>query len=309
MLFAPAAQALQGADKRRMGAARATFTAQGNIIQTASQGQHYSRRLRNQIYQQTSKTDDGHKRYVPGSDGTYSQNYQDKWIAAVAKHNGWDKPGGFFLDLGAFNGLKCSNSALVEKQFGWKGVCVEARPVAGAFSERNCLLVQRALSKETGNEVRFYGTPGTQLQHINKQIIDRSNDQGQVIKTLNVPDLLGCINSTHTNPGGADEKCNGVPGNMKIPSFIHFISMDIEGQGLNVLKTFPFDKVKVGAWVVEREDPQQNNDQADAILEKNGYMRVAVENPGVDKYFIQPQFWEPSLVKKAWRIHPKDAEC
>merc|ERR1719401_1538815 len=102
------------------------------------------------------------EKYVPGSDGTYSQNYQDKWIAAVARRHGWDKPGGFFLDLGAFDGLKCSNSALIEKSFGWKGVCVEPRPVPEAFSSRNCLLVTRAMSQETGRKVRFFGKPGTQ---------------------------------------------------------------------------------------------------------------------------------------------------
>jgi len=332
LLFAPAAQATQAVNmKSRLTRSEsrmstANVMASGHLLSSGSDSnasqhlatkslnvasavQHFSRRLRNLNHQQASETDTLHKRYVPGSDGTYSQNYQDNWIAAVAKHNGWDKPGGFFLDLGAFNGLKCSNSALVEKKFGWKGVCVEARPVEGAFSERKCLLVQRALSKESGEEVTFYGTPGTQLQHINKQGIDRPDDKGQVIKTLNVPDLLGCVNSTDANPGTAHEKCKGVPGNMKIPSFIHFISMDIEGQGLNVLKTFPFDKVKVGAWVVEGEDSEQNNKDADTILKNNGYIKVSVENPGVDKYFIQPQFWEESLVKKAWRVHPKDAEC
>mmetsp|Transcript_78727 Transcript_78727/g.148540 ORF Transcript_78727/g.148540 Transcript_78727/m.148540 type:complete len:95 (+) Transcript_78727:69-353(+) len=43
----------------------------------------HSRRGRNLAL--TDKT-----RYVPGSDGTYAQNYQDVWAAALAKHNGWD---------------------------------------------------------------------------------------------------------------------------------------------------------------------------------------------------------------------------
>jgi len=278
---------------------------------SAQKLKQYSRRLRNQLHQQISPTlpDPNVKEYVPGADGTYAQNYQDKWVAAVARHNGWDKSGGFFLDLGAFNGLKCSNSALIEKGFGWNGICVEARPVPGTFNERNCLLVTRALSDETGKEVRFYGTPGTQLQHIHKQAIDSPDDKGEVIETLNVPDLVDCVNSTHASPAAAREKCKGVPGSMHIPNFIHFISMDVEGQGLNVLKTFPFDKVNVGAWVVEQEGSPENEKAANEILTKNGYIRVPVEKPGVDKYFIQPQFWEPSLVKKEWREHPQGSEC
>jgi len=276
----------------------------GSVNEFASRVQHYSRRLRAQLYQQLSETDAELDTYVPGSDGTYSQNYQDTWITAVARFNGWDKAGGFFLDLGAFNGLKCSNSALVEKKFGWKGVCVEARPVPGAFSERSCLLVQRALSKQSGDEVRFYGTPGTQLQHINKQGIDREDDKGEVIKTLNMPDLFGCANSTDANPGAAHELCKGVPASMHIPSFINFISLDIEGQGLHVLESFPFNKVKVGAWVVEAEESSENQVAANEILKQNGYFKAPVENPGVDNYWIQPQYWDPSLGKKEWRIHP-----
>ena len=53
--------------------------------------------------------------YNPGSDGTYAQNYQDLWVAKLAKLNGWvDKANPpFFLDLGAFKGLECSNTAKI----------------------------------------------------------------------------------------------------------------------------------------------------------------------------------------------------
>jgi len=54
--------------------------------------------------------------YTAGMDGTYAQNYQDTWMMAVAKRNGWDQPGkGFILDMGAYHGTECSNSALLEK--------------------------------------------------------------------------------------------------------------------------------------------------------------------------------------------------
>ena len=63
--------------------------------------------------------------FVWGKDGTFSQNYQDEWMVRVARRNGWLDSGGFFLDLGAYDGLKCSNSALLEKNHDWKGICVE----------------------------------------------------------------------------------------------------------------------------------------------------------------------------------------
>merc|ERR1719321_1298281 len=62
--------------------------------------------------------------WTPGQDGTYAQNYQDTWVLALAKYNHWPGWGsnssgqGFFLDLGAFNGFYCSNTALLETKLG-----------------------------------------------------------------------------------------------------------------------------------------------------------------------------------------------
>mmetsp|Transcript_45193 Transcript_45193/g.81725 ORF Transcript_45193/g.81725 Transcript_45193/m.81725 type:complete len:296 (-) Transcript_45193:27-914(-) len=237
-------------------------------------------------------------RYVPGSDGTYSQNYQDEWVAAVARHNGWDHEDGFFLDLGAFDGLKCSNSALIEKTFGWKGVCVEPRPLPGAFEQRTCTLVKRPLSDLSNKVVKFYGQIGTQLQHVGVQM---DTDQGteEEMRTLSATDLIECLNSTH-----ASSLCDNVPRGQHIPDFIHFVSLDIEGQDRRFLSTFPFDRVQVGAWVVEASGDDDAN-----ILAKHGYARVPVSNPGVDQYFVQPRFWHESLAKHSWRIHPEGSEC
>lgn len=35
------------------------------------------------------------------------------------------------------------------------------------------------------------------------------------------------------------------------PRFINFISLDVEGQELPALQTFPFDRHEVGIWIVE----------------------------------------------------------
>jgi hypothetical protein len=56
-----------------------------------------------------------------GSDLTYSQNFQDTWVVRLAAANGWVGKPGYFLDLGAFNGVYCSNSKLLEDILGWDG--------------------------------------------------------------------------------------------------------------------------------------------------------------------------------------------
>jgi len=259
--------------------------------------------------------------YVPGSDGTYAQNYQDTWLQGVAKLNGWEHAG-FFLDLGAFKGLECSNTALVEKTFGWKGACVEPRPAKGAFAERTCSLVERPLSGASLQDVRFYGTPGTQLQHINKQQIDLPEDAGELLKSISVGDLLSCLDEQGrdftpkkdlqlSSAGRNQTLCDKVPAagqRLIIPSFINFVSLDVEGQERNLLSSWPWDKVKVGAWVIEmtgKEKPELSAIQS--LMQENGYKQVPVENPGVDTYFIHAKLtkYEDRLNKKEWRDHPE----
>ena len=72
-------------------------------------------------------------RYVPGSEGTYAQNFQDWWVRKLAEANEWGKDG-TFLDLGAHSGLWCSNTKLLEEKLGWRGVCVEPFPVGAILS-------------------------------------------------------------------------------------------------------------------------------------------------------------------------------
>ena len=55
----------------------------------------------------------------------YSQIGQDKYyIEEIAKH----RRGGVFLDIGANDGLFGSNTATLELDYGWTGLCIEANP-------------------------------------------------------------------------------------------------------------------------------------------------------------------------------------
>ena len=83
------------------------------------------------------------------------------------------------------------------------------------------------------------------------------------------------------------------------PKFINFISLDVEGHELEVLKRFPFDLFQVGAWIVE-------NPMTDVmkLLEGHGYIMRSVRYPGADGYFVRDEFWSKTLGKKEWRVHP-----
>jgi FkbM family methyltransferase len=61
----------------------------------------------------------------PNLSGYASQSGQDLFIH---QHLRLDKKNGFFVDIGAFDGVEISNSLFFERELGWKGLCVEPIP-------------------------------------------------------------------------------------------------------------------------------------------------------------------------------------
>ena len=79
----------------------------------------------------------------------YSQVGQDKYVYETFFMNRRD---GFFLDIGAHDGIDKSNSYFFEKFMGWKGICVE--PIPEIFerlrSNRSCTCINAGVSDKNG---------------------------------------------------------------------------------------------------------------------------------------------------------------
>jgi hypothetical protein len=58
------------------------------------------------------------------------------------------------------------------------------------------------------------------------------------------------------------------------PSFIHFLSLDIEGAELDALRGVPFDKYRFGAMAIEHNDEEPKRSDLLKFLEERGYRRV-----------------------------------
>ena len=50
-----------------------------------------------------------------------SQLGQDLWVIDTMKY----KKNGYFVDLGALDGLTHSNTLMLENKYSWSGICVE----------------------------------------------------------------------------------------------------------------------------------------------------------------------------------------
>jgi len=80
--------------------------------------------------------------------GYRSEVGQDRFVNS---HFFKDKKEGFFVDIGAHEGVKNSNTLYFE-QLGWKGICFEPDPrnFKKLKRTRHCILYQKAVGKEKG---------------------------------------------------------------------------------------------------------------------------------------------------------------
>ena len=101
----------------------------------------HARALRNRLFLE---------RKVPRTHGFYSQYGQDTFIVKEIFH---EMPGGFFVEVRAHDGITQSNTYYLEKNLGWKGICIEPnlRIYEKLRKNRKCLCLNTAISDQPGN--------------------------------------------------------------------------------------------------------------------------------------------------------------
>lgn len=178
----------------------------------------------------------------------YSQLGQDRFLNENYFKN---KADGVFVDIGAHDGNKYSNSKFFEN-LGWAGLCVE--PILDVFDRlkqnRKCLCENYAISDTEGEDefllVRGYAEMLSGLSkeydpiHLNRiknEINYYGGDKETIkIKTLRLQTLLDKHNINN----------------------IDYLSVDTEGNELKVLKSIDFNKTKIYLITVENNYQSKN---------------------------------------------------
>ena len=237
--------------------------------------------------------------YTPGEDGTFAQNYQDVWFEAVAEYNNWLHTPGFYMDLGAFQAWQCSNTALLDLKYNWTGVCVEPRDID--LTSRHCAVVNRPLlGPGTDYDVRMGGhrDNGSQIFGVDHH----GSHRGYVTKSMNMEALLHCVDPRRDAVG---YNCDGTRSRVEVPKFIHLVSMDTEQTEYRLLQSWPWDDITVGVFIIENLGDGDAHRGVRRIMREQGYILTPTRHPGVDEYWVRPEYWDASLAAKAWRIHPE----
>jgi len=171
-----------------------------------------------------------------------------------------NKKDGFFIEIGANDGIKISNTYLLEKQYNWKGICCEPNP-----SEFKKLLINRpnsicfneAVYNQSGLTVTFdIANDNNLLSGISEYIIKNKSEVDNnktviEVKTLSLLDILVKANA---------------------PTFIDYISIDTEGCEFEILKNFDFKKYTFGLIDVEHAYDNLKRTNIKNLLLSNGYV-------------------------------------
>jgi len=180
-----------------------------------------------------------------------SQIGQDKWVNSILKN----KKEGYFIELGACDGIYFSNTLFFEKYLGWNGICIEPNDnyIESLYRNRSCNISNELIYSEEGHEVDFSLCEST--SSIVDQNIGPFTKINRIVKKK-TKTLMNILNEFNA------------------PSIIDYLSLDVEGQEYNILKTFPFDKYKFRCITVEHNAPHIGPKQQILIrelLENNGY--------------------------------------
>jgi|688.fasta_scaffold02939_21 FkbM family methyltransferase len=191
--------------------------------------------------------------------GFYSQWGQDEFVVSILKN----KRNGYFVDIGAYDGITISNTYYLEKELGWDGLCVEANPYTyqSLISCRETQCVNLAVGPyEKEVDILLNGwSSAIDDDFTSSEILD-SNFQSVKVKAITVNDLLE---------------------RYKVPKNFDYLSIDIEGGELDIISQFDFKTWRFSlityehnAHLVDHKDYNkllERQKQVEEILFSNGY--------------------------------------
>jgi len=187
-----------------------------------------------------------------------------------------DKKKGFFVEIGAFDGITGSNCFYFENVQAWDGIAIEASKIQFNKLKKNrkCKLINKAISSKE-KEVEFIEVQEglTQMSGI--------DDENYTAKEIINKDTNSKVDKFKTKTVTFDEI---VPNN----TIIDYLSLDIEGGEMDVLKSINFSKYKIKVISVENNRPDKIN--FDLFFKKKNYSFF--DRVGQDEIFFNNDFFK-----------------
>jgi FkbM family methyltransferase len=179
---------------------------------------------------------------------------------------------GYFVEFGAADAENISNTHLLEKKYGWRGILAEPNPVFHeSLKSRECHVDHRCVYNKTGNIVTFASVNDMkELSTIADYIeSDRWSDVRKRnstfdVETISLDDLLDYYSA---------------------PQTIEYVSIDTEGSEFDILSAYSFSR-DIKLFTIEHNYTDQR-DSIYSLMISRGYVRILEGLSHWDDWYIK----------------------
>jgi FkbM family methyltransferase len=194
---------------------------------------------------------------------SYSQIGQDTYYI---EHISKNKRNGIFLDIGANDGIFTSNTAKLEFEYGWTGICIEANPD-----------LMEVLIKNRPNSKNIHAAVWNERKLVEFEIPlnDVKKTQGNLLSRIS--------NIERNKPGYKKDTITKlvqveaytiteiITSNMLVPCVIDYMSLDVEGAEIEALQGIDFNLIDIKFMTVEHGDRPGYLEEIHTYLKPFGY--------------------------------------
>jgi FkbM family methyltransferase len=201
---------------------------------------------------------------------SYSQFGQDRFVAETIYAG---KRGGYFVEAGAGDGLWISNTLLLERRYGWTGILIEPTSAFAALQRNRpgCVCDNSGLASERSTitmvEIFDRGQAAISPAAAGNLLLSRARKDIGQIDLAGMNSYWGVAKKQYpieARPLADVLRRHGAP------KRIDYLSLDVEGFEMEILRLFPFDEYEFGCLSVERPPPDLHE-----LLRKNAYVLKA----------------------------------
>ena len=184
------------------------------------------------------------------------------------------KRNGYFVEFGGTNGVELSNTHILEKEFGWRGIIAEPAIIwhKELVRNRGCHIEIDCVWDKSGEILTFNETNFAVLSTIDKfsshdELHKESRKIGKKydVKTISLEDMLI---------------------KYLAPKTIDYLSIDTEGSEYQILSNFNFDKYEF-KFITCEHNYTADREKIYSLLLSKGYLRVEEGKSQFDDWYVK----------------------
>lgn len=197
---------------------------------------------------------------------------------------------GYYVDVGANNGIRDSNTALLEER-GWTGLLIEANPElieqASQARPKSIVIHSAVVDSENIDAIEFY------------QVTGRSPNLDGLSTTLKNSSFLAKISAyggQYKNLRVPAQTLNRIFQDRCVPDRFELLSIDVEGAELQVLKGLSLERY-IPRLIIIEDNSNGVDWRVTDCLKQWGYQRI--HRTGVNDWYVRSNdsqfFWRQKI--------------